>query len=64
MVPSDSKVQFDKNGRLKHFLTINGLPRETLVQILDTAESFISFGQREIRKVPLLRGKTVVNLFF
>ena len=64
MVPSDSKVQFDQNGRLKHFLTINGLPRETLVQILDTAESFISFGQREIRKVPLLRGKTVVNLFF
>jgi aspartate carbamoyltransferase catalytic subunit len=49
---------------LNHFLTINGLPRETLIQILDTAESFMSFGQREIRKVPLLRGKTVVNLFF
>lgn len=64
MVPSDSKIQFDHQGRLRHFLTINGLPKETLVQILDTAESFISFGQREIRKVPLLRGKTVVNLFF
>lgn len=64
MVPSDSKIQFDQQGRLRHFLTINGLPKETLVQILDTAESFISFGQREIRKVPLLRGKTVVNLFF
>jgi aspartate carbamoyltransferase catalytic subunit len=64
MVPSDSRIQFDQNGRLRHFLTINGLPRETLLQILDTAESFISFGQREIRKVPLLRGKTVVNLFF
>lgn len=64
MVPSDSRIQFDQQGRLRHFLTINGLPKETLVQILDTAESFISFGQREIRKVPLLRGKTVVNLFF
>lgn len=64
MVPSDSKIQFDQQGRLRHFLTINGLPKETLVQILDNAESFISFGQREIRKVPLLRGKTVVNLFF
>jgi len=62
--PSDSSIQFDQSGRLRHFLTINGMPRDTLVQILDTAESFMSFGQREIRKVPLLRGKTVVNLFF
>ncbi len=64
MMPSDSAVQFDSSGRLRHFLTINGLPRETLTGILDTAESFMSFGQREIRKVPLLRGRTVVNLFF
>ena len=57
-------IQFDDKGRLRHFLTIEDIPRETLIQILDTAESFISFGQREIRKAPLLRGKTVVNLFF
>ncbi len=57
-------IQFDQQGRLRHFLTIEDLPRDTLIQILDTAESFISFGQREIRKAPLLRGKTVVNLFF
>ena len=57
-------IQFDDKGRLRHFLTIEGLPKETLIQILDTAQSFISFGQREIRKAPLLRGKTVVNLFF
>ena len=61
---TDSAVQFDQNGRLRHFLTINGLPRETLTGILDTAESFMRFGEREIKKVPLLRGKTVVNLFF
>lgn len=57
-------IQFDTTGRLRHFLTIDGLPRETLVDILDTAESFISFGERRIRKVPLLHGRTVVNLFF
>ncbi len=57
-------IQFDNKGRLRHFLTIEDIPRDTLIQILDTAESFISFGQREIRKAPLLRGKTVVNLFF
>lgn len=64
MMPPDSQIQFDKNGNLKHFLTINGLPRSTLVSMLDMAESFINFGQREIKKVPLLRGKTLVNLFF
>ncbi len=57
-------IQHDKNGALKHFLTIEGLTRGTISSILDTAESFIGFGQREIKKVPLLRGKTVVNLFF
>lgn len=57
-------IQFDNRGRLRHFLTIEDIPKDTLIQILDTAESFISFGQREIRKAPLLRGKTVVNLFF
>ncbi len=57
-------LQFDSQGRLRHFLTIEGLPRQTILKILDTAESFISVGEREIKKVPLLRGKTVVNLFF
>ncbi|GMQ89714.1 MAG: aspartate carbamoyltransferase catalytic subunit [Gammaproteobacteria bacterium] len=57
-------LQFDSHGRLHHFLTTEGLNRETVLQILDTAESFVSVGEREIKKVPLLRGKTVVNLFF
>jgi len=57
-------IQFDANGRLRHLLTVEGLKRQTLIDILDTAESFISFGEREIKKVPLLRGRTVVNLFF
>lgn len=57
-------LQFDETGRLRHLLTIEGLSRQTIVEILDTAESFISVGQREIKKIPLLRGKTVLNLFF
>ena len=57
-------VQFDADGQLRHLLTIDGLNAETIIEILDTAESFISIGQRQIRKVPLLHGRTVVNLFF
>jgi aspartate carbamoyltransferase catalytic subunit len=57
-------LQLDAGGALNHLLTLEGLPRQTLIDILDTAESFISVGEREIKKVPLLRGKTVVNLFF
>jgi aspartate carbamoyltransferase catalytic subunit len=64
MTEMDSAVQFDSSGRLRHFLTISGMPRSALTGILDTAESFMTFGQREIRKVPLLHGRTVVNLFF
>ena len=57
-------VQCDADGQLRHLLTIDGLNAETIIEILDTAESFISIGQRQIRKVPLLHGRTVVNLFF
>jgi len=57
-------LQLDKHGRLRHLLTIEGLKRQQIVDILDTAESFISVGDQQMRKVPLLRGKTIVNLFF
>jgi aspartate carbamoyltransferase catalytic subunit len=57
-------LQLDEQGRLRHLLTIEGLKRQQIVDILDTAESFISVGDQQVRKVPLLRGKTVVNLFF
>jgi aspartate carbamoyltransferase catalytic subunit len=57
-------LQFDGQGRLRHFLTTEELSRRTIQEIFDIAESFISVGEREIKKVPLLRGKTVVNLFF
>jgi aspartate carbamoyltransferase catalytic subunit len=56
--------QIDSNGRLVHLLSIEGLPRDILISILDTARSFVSVTEREIKKVPLLRGKSVFNLFF
>ena len=57
-------IQFDAAGRLRHFLTIEGLPRQTLIDILDTAENFATVTEQSVKKVPLLRGKTIVNLFF
>ncbi len=57
-------LQLNSAGKLKHFLDIEGLNRSILTDILDTAESFISVTDRSIKKVPILRGKTVANLFF
>jgi aspartate carbamoyltransferase catalytic subunit len=57
-------LQVDAKGRLRHFLTIEGLPREQLTSIMDTADSFASVSEQAVKKVPILRGKTVVNLFF
>ena len=49
--------QLTKNGELKHLLSIEGLPRSIVTRILDTAEQFVSVTDREVKKVPLLRGK-------
>ena len=56
--------QLNKDGSLRHLLTIDGLPRAILTHILDTAESFIAVSEQEVKKVPLLRGKAIFNLFF
>jgi aspartate carbamoyltransferase catalytic subunit len=56
--------QLNAHGELIHLLSIEGLPREIVTQILDTAGTFISVAEREVKKVPLLRGKSVFNLFF
>ncbi|MDD5030747.1 MAG: aspartate carbamoyltransferase catalytic subunit [Rhodoferax sp.] len=56
--------QLNKNGELIHLLSTEGLPKEILLQVLDTATSFVSVGNREVKKLPLLRGKSVFNLFF
>ena len=58
--------QFNSAGELTHLLTLEGLPKEQILHILDTAKQFVSVTDpsREVRKVPLLRGKSVFNLFF
>ena len=50
--------------KLKHLLGIRELSAEQIVHLLDTAETFRDVSQREIKKVPALRGRTVINLFF
>ncbi len=62
--PNEPNIQLDPQGRLKHFLTIEGLSRGLLTEILDTAESFAGVSERTVKKVPLLRGKIITNLFF
>ncbi len=61
---SASNLQLDSKGRLRHFLSLNGLNRQILTDILDTAESLAGVTEQTVKKVPLLRGKTIVNLFF
>ena len=56
--------QLNKNGELIHLLSIEGLPKDIVTHILDTAANFTSVSDREVKKVPLLRGKSVFNLFF
>ncbi|MDF2182382.1 aspartate carbamoyltransferase catalytic subunit [Neptuniibacter sp. CAU 1671] len=59
-----NQIQLTSEGELKHFITVEGLSRELLTEIMDTADSFVDMGAKQVKKVPLLRGKTVVNLFF
>ena len=56
--------QLNAQGELTHLLSVEGLPRDVLTHILDTAASFIEVSDRDVKKVPLLRGKSVFNLFF
>lgn len=56
--------QLNRNGELIHLLSTEGLPRDLLTHILDTAAQFVSVNDRDVKKVPLLRGKSVFNLFF
>ncbi len=61
---STNNLQIRDDGQLRHLLSIEGLTRSLLTEILDTTESFSSVTEQSVKKVPLLRGKTIVNLFF
>jgi aspartate carbamoyltransferase catalytic subunit len=60
---SPSQIQLNQHGNLKHFLTIEGLSKEVLTKILDTAASFFN-DQNQLITNNLLEGRTVMNLFF
>lgn len=62
--PDSSRLQLNEQGRLRHFLTTESLSKEILTEIMDVAESFSIVSQQTVKKVPVLRGKTIVNLFF
>lgn len=64
MMMNPIELQLDADGTLRHLLTTQGLPKPLLEQILDTAESLVPEIGAPPKKVPLLRGKTVFNLFF
>ncbi|MGB1008176.1 MAG: aspartate carbamoyltransferase catalytic subunit [Thiolinea sp.] len=62
--PLPLSMQLSPDGRLKHFLTTEGLPHSLLHEIMDRAEQFVTLPAKQQKKAPLLRGKTVMNLFF
>jgi len=66
LVPDElpSQMQLTREGRLKHFLSVETLPPLLLEEILNRAENFVTQPNTNQKKYPLLRGKTVMNLFF
>jgi aspartate carbamoyltransferase catalytic subunit len=59
-----STRQLGADGTLRHLLTLEGLPRERLVALLDTAQAFRDSHERGAKAMPILRGRTMVGLFF
>ena len=49
---------------MKHLLSIEDLERTDIERILDRARSFTEVGERQVKKVPALRGRRVLNLFY
>jgi aspartate carbamoyltransferase catalytic subunit len=66
MTKTPSQLQLNDQGELTHLLTLEGLSKEHILHILDTAQQFVAVNDsdREVKKVPLLRGANVFNLFF
>lgn len=62
--PLPLSMQLTPEGKLKHFLSTEGLPHQLLHDIMDRAEQFVTLPSKQQQKAPLLRGKTVMNLFF
>ena len=57
-------IQLNAKGKLQHLLTIEGLSRSHLLEILDRADEFLSFGKKiELKNKPILKGKSIFNIF-
>jgi len=56
--------QIDANGRLRHLITLAGMPAALVGELLDTAAAIAAATGGKVKKLPILRGRTVVNLFF
>jgi aspartate carbamoyltransferase catalytic subunit len=56
--------QIDAGGTLRHLITLDGLTRAQVTDLLDAAQSLRITAERPVNKLPILRGRTVVNLFF
>ena len=61
---SELSAQCDAGGRLRHLLTLEGLPRERIVALLDRAEAMREHSRGGTRHLDLLADRTVMNLFF
>jgi len=61
---STPNLQLNAQGKLRHFLTLEGLKHHHLMEILEVANTFIDTVTHQISKVPNLHGKTIMNLFF
>jgi len=57
-------LQVGPGGELRHLLTTEGLSADLIRRILDSADQFVGVSERDVKKVPLLRGKSVFNVFF
>jgi len=62
--PLPASMQLTADGKLKHFLSIEGIPPLLLEEILDRSQQFVALPNKAQVQAPLLRGKTVINLFF
>lgn len=63
-MPSTAQLQLNPDASLRHFLTTEGLSHSLMTQIMDRAEQFLGEDPRQLKKMPLLKGKSIVNLFF
>ncbi len=61
---SEPDIQLNAQKKLRHLLTLEGLKEHHLTEILDLAETFFDPATGDLKKVPLLRGKTIMNVFF